>query len=131
MIYVDTSAFFALVNSDDQNHSVAEKTWTELLQNRETLICNNYILVESTALIQNRLGLEALKIWHEDIVPVLQVEWLDESLHNSIMQMVLSSDKRTISFIDRSSFDSMRRNNTSTAFTFDKHFRDQGFEIIP
>jgi uncharacterized protein len=131
MIYVDTSAFFALVNSDDQNHPAAEKTWTELLQSGETLLCNNYILVESTALIQNRLGLEALKIWHEDIVPVLQVEWLDESLHNSIMQMVINLDKRTLSFIDHSSFDTMRRHKVSTVFTFDKHFRDQGFAVIP
>lgn len=131
MIYIDTSAFFALVNSDDQNHLAAQEAWERLLQNGETLFCNNYILVESTALIQYRLGLEALKVWHEDIVPVMQVEWLDESLHNPIMRIVLSSDRRVISFIDQSSFDTMRRYGIKTAFTFDEHFRQQGFDIIP
>lgn len=131
MIYVDTSAFFALVNSDDQNHEAAHDTWKKLLQNSETLFCNNYILVESTALIQHRLGMDALKIWHEDIVPVLQIEWLDESLHNSVMQIAINTDRRTISFIDHSSFDSMRRHRIKTAFTFDEHFSQQGFDVIP
>lgn len=131
MIFMDTSAFYAMISSDDPNHEIALQTWADLIENNEQLMCNNYILVESIALIQNRVGVEAVATLHNDIIPALEVDWLDESLHNAIMEVVISTNRRALSFVDQSSFSTMRRHKIKKAFTFDDHFRKQGFEVIP
>ena len=55
IIFVDTSAFFALLDRDDANHQKAKKTWSDLLNPENTFITSNYVIVESFALIQHRL----------------------------------------------------------------------------
>lgn len=131
MIYVDTSALLALVNGDDPDHERAMQTWQRLIEEEQDLICNNYVLVEGIALIQRRIGLEAVSILHNDIIPFIEVEWLDEELHNAIVKAVIKTNRRQISLVDNASFDTMRRHNVETAFAFDSHFSDQGFEVIP
>ncbi|MDL1909371.1 type II toxin-antitoxin system VapC family toxin [Chloroflexi bacterium CFX6] len=131
MIYVDTSALLALVNEDDPDHDRAMQTWQRLIEEEQNLVCNNYVLVESIALIQRRIGLEAVSILHNDIIPFIEVEWLDEELHNAIVKAVIKTNRRQISLVDNASFDTMRRHNVETVFAFDSHFPDQGFEIIP
>lgn len=131
MIYVDTSALLALVNEDDPDHDRAMQTWQRLIEEEQYLVCNNYVLVESIALIQRRIGLEAVSILHNDIIPFIEVEWLDEDLHNAIVKAVIKTNRRQVSLVDNASFDTMRRHNIKTAFAFDGHFPDQGFEVIP
>ena len=131
MIYIDTSAFLALVNLDDPNHNQAMQTWENLIENEEKLICNNYVLVESIALIQRRVGLGAVSILHNDILPLIEVDWLDKDVHNSIVKALLKTNRRQISLVDNSSFDTMRRYGVETAFAFDSHFSKQGFGVIP
>jgi predicted nucleic acid-binding protein len=131
MIYVDTSAFLAVVHASDDQHERAFEIWQNLIENNERLMCNNYVLVESIALVQHRVGMEALAILHNEIIPYMEVEWLDESLHNTIVNPALTTNRRQLSLVDLSSFDTMRRHKIKTAFTFDSHFGEQGFEVIP
>lgn len=129
--YIDTSALIAVLDVDDEHFPRAEKKWKELIQNNSTLICSNYILVETIALVQNRLGIEALRVLQEDVIPVLTIEWISEANHQSGISNVISAGKRNISLVDYVSFDVMRRLGIKTAFTFDKHFKEQGFSCIP
>lgn len=131
MIYIDTSAFLALVHSDDLNHDQAMQTWKKLIEDEQQLVTNNYVLVESIALIQRRVGLRAVSILHNDILPFVEIDWLNEELHNAIVQAVLKANRRQISLVDSSSFDTMRRYEVQIAFAFDSHFPDQGFDVIP
>lgn len=131
MIYVDTSAFLAIVNADDHYHDSALQTWKDLIRNNERLLCNNYVLVESIALIQRHVDMKAVSILHNDIIPFMEIEWFDEKLHNAVVNIALAANRRQISLIDHSSFDTMRRHGVSTVFTFDEHFREQGFTLVP
>ncbi len=131
MIYVDTSAFLALMNKSDLDHERAMQTWQRLIEEEQELICNNYVLVESIVLIQRRIGIEAVSILHNNIIPFIEVEWLDETLHNAVVKSVIKTNRRQVSLVDSASFDTMRRHNVETAFAFDSHFADQGFEVIP
>ncbi len=131
MIYVDTSAFLALINSEDPNHDRAMEAWEQLISDEQKLVCNNYVLVETIALIQRRVGLSAVSILHNDIVPFIEVDWLDKELHNVIIKVLRKSNRRPISFVDSSSFDTMRRYEIKTVFAFDSHFSEHGFEVIP
>lgn len=55
--FVDTSAFYALLDADDQNHVQARSVWPRLLEQAGRLFCSNYVVVETIALVQHRLGL--------------------------------------------------------------------------
>jgi len=46
-IFVDTSAFYDLLDRDDRNHQKGKKSWREILEGDSTLVTSNYILVET------------------------------------------------------------------------------------
>ena len=130
-VFVDTSTFFAILDADDENHDVARQMWGDLLTQEAVLICSNYVLVETLALVQRRLGIPAVRVFQEDIMPVLNVEWVDESLHQVGIASVLAAARRRLSLVDCVSFEIMRRLGIKTAFVFDHHFEEQGFECLP
>ena len=130
-IFVDTSALFALVNAVDGDNLSSQSIWKELLQDRHELWTNNYIIVECISLLQRRLGLEFVRLLESEILPVLEVEWLDKEHHALAVAEVLQTNRRNLSLVDCSAFETMRRLEIETAFTFDDHFRAEGFKTIP
>jgi len=129
--FVDTSAFLAVLDADDENHLKAKKRWEELISKESILVCSNYILVETLALIQHRLGMEAVRAFQEDVVPLLTLEWVNEPVHQVGIMGMLASGRKRLSLVDCVSFDIMRRLGIRTVFAFDRHFKEQGFECIP
>lgn len=130
-IFVDTSALLALLDADDRKHSIAKQTWEEMVHKEESLKCTNYILIETFALVQHRLGMDAVRTLQEDILPLVSVEWMDEQNHYSSVMALLVADRRGLSLVDCASFETMRRLGLNTSFTLDRHFNEQGFRVIP
>ncbi|HIE12636.1 MAG TPA: PIN domain-containing protein [Desulfotomaculum sp.] len=130
-VYVDTSAFLAVLDADDEYHPQAKRVWEELLRAGVPLICSSYVLVETYALVQHRLGLEALKVFHEDIFPLLRVERVEETLHENAANAVLTAKQQRLSLVDCVSFALMRRLGLKEAFAFDQDFGAQGFTCLP
>jgi predicted nucleic acid-binding protein len=130
-IFVDTSALYALISTQDQDMKIAIKTWKGALEREHVLFTNNYVLVECFALIQSRLGLEFVRALQTNIVPFLQVDWVGEQQHVSSVNDVFTANRRNLSLVDCSSFESMRRLGIENVFTFDEHFHEQGFNVIP
>ena len=131
MVFVDTSALYAVLDRDDSRHREASDTWQHLLRSDTVLLTHNYVLIEIAALAQNRLGLAALRTIQDDMMPVLRVHWIIESWHNMAVQMVLTADRKKLSVVDCTSFLVMRELGIRDAFAFDRHFADQGFRTIP
>jgi predicted nucleic acid-binding protein len=95
------------------------------------LITHNYVIVETAALAQRRIGVAAARTLVEDIVPDLEVVWVDAALHASAVSAFLASSRRDVSIVDCASFELMRRLGIETALTFDRDFRRQGFKTVP
>jgi predicted nucleic acid-binding protein len=129
--FVDTSALFALLDGDDENHERAARTWQSLSDRDEDLLTTNYVLVETFALFQNRLGLEAVRNLQEIFVPLFRVFWITEDVHAVAAAILLTAGKRRLSLVDCASFEAMRRSGVTRAFAFDRHFAEQGFERVP
>ena len=130
-IFVDTSALYAVLDADDENHPLADAEWRRLLPGSSPLVTTNYVLVETTALLQHRLGLEAVRTFEQDICPVLGVEWIDEGTHAAGMASVLVAGRRELSLVDCVSFVAMRHLGIREVFAFDRHFADHGFACLP
>ena len=116
-----------MLHAGDENHSRAARTFGELIESKQDLITTSYVLVETTALLQHRFGLAAVRLLQDDVVPVLGVEWVDAELHGEATTALLTAGRRDLSLVDCVSFACMRRRGVTRAFHFDRHFREQGF----
>lgn len=130
-LFADTSAFFAISAEGDRRYADALRFWQECIDAREELVSTNYVVVETFVLMQRRLGLAAARRFQTDIVPVLQVEWIDEPTHRSAVAATLSAGLRNLSLVDCVSFEVMRRLGLDQVFAFDADFENQGFRCLP
>lgn len=130
-IFIDTSAFYALLDADDAGHRRVKDAWAKLIKSDSFLVTSNYILVETFALLQNRLGIEAVRVIQEDIVPLLDIRWIDAPVHAAATSAMLAAGRKQLSMVDCSSFEVMRKAGIRRVFTLDRHFREYGFECLP
>lgn len=129
-VFIDTSALLAVLDAADQWHPQAAQAWRTLLESGVPLLTSNYVLLECSALAQRRLGLAALRSVDEALTPVLTLRWVDEGLHRIGMGAVLVAGRRGLSLVDCISFEIMRRERLHQAFAFDRHFREQGYDLV-
>jgi len=130
-IYVDTSALLAVLDADDKFHDAASLTWKKLIEEDEDLFINSFVLVELHALVQSRLGLEAVRTFFRDIYPILNIKWVDEEDYNKSITALLAANRRNLSLVDCSSFTTMIALDIQEVFAFDPHFAEQGFIVRP
>jgi predicted nucleic acid-binding protein len=130
-VFADTSGLLAVLDRDDAGHERAKASWLQLLASGTPLITSNYVIVETVALLQNRLGMEAVRLFEEDVVPVLDIKWVDEAVHHGATSALLAAARRRLSLVDCASFEIMRHHGCKTALTLDAHFREQGFTCLP
>ncbi len=128
-IFADTSGLFALLVKNDYMHVRAGKNFKYFAENKARLVTSSFILVETMALLQRRVSLEAVQDFHTKIYPLLEVIWVGEDLYARSIQRLLLSNAKDISLVDCLSFEIMEFQEITHAFTFDKHFEEQGFTI--
>ncbi|MHB0913048.1 MAG: type II toxin-antitoxin system VapC family toxin [Armatimonadota bacterium] len=127
-IFVDTSAFYAVLSRTDANYEKASADWNKLIDDESiTFYTSNYIIVEACALIRNRLGDGALRAFLENLLPLAVVLWVDQKVHASAIEAMIVRGKNGPSMVDCSSFALMRENGIPKALAYDKHFSAQGF----
>lgn len=131
MTFVDTSALYAVMDRDDQRHAVADAFWQQTLSTDEVLVTSNYVVVECFALVQSRLGMEAVRLFADAVLPAIEVRWVAPEDHHTATQAVMAAGRRGLSLVDCSSFQLMRRLGIRRAFSLDRHFAEQGFELVP
>lgn len=130
-IFADTSALYAVLDADDEEHPRAREAWEGLIPAGRPLFTSNYVLVETLALLQSRLGMAAVRAFDDAMAPLLRVLWVDAGTHREAVTSVLTVGRRRLSLVDCSSFVLMRRRGLDTAFAFDDHFPEQGFVTVP
>ncbi len=129
-VFIDTSAFYAIIDRSDLFHEPSGEAWSLLLQTDRSLITSNYIILETTALLQNRIGSKAAQIFNNDILRVVDVVWITQIIHESSVELWKNQGRRNLSLVDCSSFILMGQNQCSEAFSMDKHFADQGYTLL-
>lgn len=90
----------------------------------------NYVVLEACALLQRRLGLTAVEDLVQKVLPVIRTHWMDAESHNLATATLLAARRRQLSLVDCSSFVAMRAEGCSTAFAFDAHFEQEGFQVL-
>jgi predicted nucleic acid-binding protein len=134
-VFVDTSAIYAVLDADDVNHDPANVSWQQLLHGLESddfeLVTHGSVVVELVALAQRRLGMEAVRVVLDDLIPLFTTVWVNQDLHDRASAAILAAGLRGVSLVDWTSFEVMRQRAIELAFAFDDDFQQRGFGSFP
>lgn len=130
-VFVDTSAYLALLARNDQHHEQAMKTFRVILGERAPQFTTNTVVIEAHALILSTLGIRAGQAFLQSIdaggTTVVRSRASDEERAREI---IYRYDDKDFSMADAISFAVMERLHITRAFTFDRHFAQYGFTIL-
>lgn len=128
--FLDTSGFYALVSSSDKFHINARSTYESLVLDEVPLYTSSYVLVESIALIQRRLGYFVLKAFVDSVTEVFSIIWVGEKIHKSAWDLVQQREGREFSFVDVTTI-LIAKEIDAHVVTFDDSFKKVGLKTLP
>jgi len=130
-VFVDSSAYLALLDRDDEHHAEAVAILNRLAEERYRQFTTNILIIEAHALILSSLGnaqaRQFLRDMEESNTAIVRVRARDEERAKEILFQYTDKD---FSFTDAISFAVMERLGISSAFTFDRHFAQYGFTTL-
>ncbi len=136
MIFVDTSAFLALVNEKDNNHTAAAHFLEDIQNGRikiRKIITSDYVIDETLTRIRYAVGQKEAVQWGKDILASNVVEKLEvgRELFELAWELFQTYDDKKLSFTDCTCFAIMKKKSIEKAFSFDGDFERMGFILLP
>jgi len=128
-VFVDTSGFYAFLDRTDHFHEVSRKLWLASEAQGWRLITSSFVIHESWALIQARLGWEAVEDWLGSLVVRCEVVWIDEAVYRAASARARQARERRLSLTDCTSFEVMTSRGCRAAFADDAHFTRLGYQL--
>jgi hypothetical protein len=131
-LFVDTSAWLALNDKNDQYHNKAIKKSSEIRKHKIGLLTSEYIIDESITLIRYRVSYNAAVIFGDSLLSSSIVTIVDVTNEDRLKawEIFKKYEDKDLSFTDCTSFVLMKNLRLQKAFTFDEHFRHIGVEIF-
>ena len=127
-VFVDTSAVLGLMIGSDRAHRDAVAVFEKLRSRQAELVTTSYVLVETYALLDRRLGRDAVCDFRASFAPLLRVIWVDHGLHERGLDRMEKS-AHSLSLVDAVSFEAIREHGILEAFAFDRHFEREGLGV--
>ena len=128
-VFLDTGAFLALADEDDDYHSVAKSVHAQLLGTRAQLLTSNFVLAETYTLIRFKVGhpaaVEFMKRFDQTGIKVLRVS---DAIEHTAKSIFTRYNDKQFSFVDCTSFALIDHHRLDHAFAFDSHFRQYRFK---
>ena len=85
---IDTSAVLALLVPTDVRHREAGRAFAKLAEAQSRLLTTSYTLVECYALIDRRIGRDAVRRFRSEFAPLLDVIWVGADEHERSLDIV-------------------------------------------
>jgi len=127
-VLVDTSAVYALLDRDDDNHAGAKARLESLRRARSEPVLTNFVVAECHALFLARLGADVARRWL--VSNVWRIERVGEADEDRAREIIRTDVDKSFSYTDATSFAVMERMRLRQAFAFDRHFEQYGFELV-
>lgn len=131
-VFVDTSAWLALINESDADHAKARAVRDKLLQGKKRFFVTDYIIVEiANSLCKVRWKSKAVKLVNSiRETEHIEVVEIDKGICEEAWQMYSSRTDKEWSLTDCTSFVVMKKYAIRDAFTNDHHFEQAGFDAL-
>ncbi|RLC64136.1 MAG: VapC toxin family PIN domain ribonuclease [Chloroflexota bacterium] len=125
LVFVDSSAWFALKDTKDPHHDMAIQFLTAFTGK---LLTTNFVIDETITLTLYRLGYPVARELGEELWAgkYANVIYVSKSDQHAAWELFKKYDDKGFSFTDCTSFVVMERLGLLYAFTFDEHFEQTG-----
>lgn len=132
-VFVDTGAWYALLDRRDNRHGEMAAAVQSLISAGTRLVTTDYVVDESCSLAKVRAGSLAATRFLDllDGTAALDLEWVGPERFAKAKSLFRKYRDQDFSFTDCTSFTVMRERRIAQALTTDRHFRIAGFEILP
>ena len=98
-VFADTSALYAAIVRTEGQHRQSLSVFRRLIETGRTIKTTSYVVLETAALLQHRIGLEPVRDLDERIPPLLTVCWVSEELHRKGMRRLVRENKRRLTTV--------------------------------
>ena len=131
-VLVDTSAWLALSDQDDQYHRRAMVIADTLKVARTGLLISPWVFAESLTVIRFRVNHAEARRFGQAILDSRVAEFapFDDKVFRRAWEIFKKYDDKDFSFVDCTSFATMERLKLREAFAFDHHFEQYGFHLV-
>jgi predicted nucleic acid-binding protein len=132
-LFVDTAAWYALVDRSDQHHNQAVDIYPKLLSTCHHLTTTNLVIAETYILIRRAIGYQPAITFLENVAASPRViKIYSDSVFEERAEAILRKyQDQDFSYTDAVSFAVMRQYGIEKAFSFDQHFVTAGFTLSP
>lgn len=131
-VFVDASAYVALARSDDENHQAAVAIITALAQQRARFYTTYFAIAEAHALLLRYLGVRPAQRYLQelDASQMTTIVQADRPDIEAAKALLYRYDDKDFSLANAIAFTIMTRLGLKTAFAFDKHFGQYGWQVL-
>lgn len=132
-IFVDTGAWVALADADDDHHKSAASLFPSLLKTSKGLTTSNLVIAESYILLLKNLGHNSAVGFLSNInsSPRIRKIYSSSDIEAEAEELLRKYADQDFSYTDAVSFAIMKRENINKVFSFDKHFQTMGYLKVP
>ncbi len=109
--------------------AAAKVNFTWFSDQQVRLPTSSFVLVETIALLQCRVGLESVRDFNTKIMPLVEIVWGDADWQNKGIERLLSENRKDVSLVDCMNLGIMEGREIDVALTFDRHSKEYGFKI--
>lgn len=127
MIFLDTSAIYALADRDDDQHEAAVASFEAALKSGRSIVTSNYVVVESAALLHRRLGRQVANAFL-DQAEQFSIHWVSADIHREAVEYLKACGTSKLSLVDAVSFVVMSNADIKEFLGFDAHFSNAGLQ---
>lgn len=131
--FLDTAYLLALELKSDQNHEAATEHWQRVKLSLPSFVTTSYVFDEVVTYFNSRrLHAKAVQVGGNLLLsPSVRFVHVDEPLFEEGWAYFQRHQDKEYSLTDCISFVVMRKFGIQTAFTFDRHFVQAGFNKEP
>jgi hypothetical protein len=128
-VFIDSGAFLALADEDDDHHSAARSTHAELIHSKAQLLTSNFVLSETYTLVRFKVGhrsaVEFMRRFDQTGIKTLRIT---ESIEQTAKAIFMRYNDKDFSFVDCTSFALSDHHRLDHAFAFNGHFRQYRYK---
>jgi predicted nucleic acid-binding protein len=132
-VFVDAGPWIALMDPHDQWRTHALRVMQSLREADRSLVTSNLVLMEAYSALAGRVERSAIAKFRATLRSsgTIQVERVEVFIEELAWQLFMRYDGKAVGMVDCTSFAIMEQWRITEAFTFDRHFKQVGFQTLP
>ncbi len=135
-VFIDTSAWLAILDPDDARHEKARGYYAGLLERSARLFTNTVVLDDTLDQIKRKLGskvaMEFLSILDEGVLSVsIRVDWISRRVRRTAIEYMLGNKNDELTLRHFYILETLRRKRIDIVFSFDQALKNFDFPIMP